>query len=98
MLGSTNAPEPGFHPGARGARHVLGGLACRGLARAGESGARWGLWLSLTIDAVALVLGVVLRFACCRRASCLRGCSRWRMPCFTSLLRGWSKLVASMCA
>ena len=39
MLGSANAPEPGFRPGALGARHVLGGLACRGLARAGESGA-----------------------------------------------------------
>lgn len=107
MVGSINAPEPGFRPGVRwglgspehgrqrthqvfvparaglwhapGVWHalagsgVLGGLACAGgLVRAG------GLWrvlgalarvggvrLSLAIDAVSLVLGVVLRFACC---------------------------------
>ena len=79
MLGSVNAPEPGFRPGARWGLWRAGVLA-----RVGGSGMRWGLvragglWrmlgvlahvggvrLSLAIDAVALVLGVVLRFACC---------------------------------
>ena len=127
MVGSVDAPEPGFCPGARwggfdspehgrqrthqvfvparaGLWHALagsgtlGGLAraggfwhargpgarwwgpahagalahtggCgarwRALARGGGSGARRGVRRSLAIDAVALVLGVVLRFACC---------------------------------
>ena len=44
MLGSANAPEPGFRPGALGARHVLGvwhagaWRALGSLARAGGSG------------------------------------------------------------
>ena len=58
MLGSANAPEPGFHPGALGSWHASGVLACAGglwhalggsgmrwwgLARSGP-GARWGFW------------------------------------------------------
>lgn len=57
MLGSANAPEPGFHPGALGARHVLGGLACRGLARAGESGARRGFGFPWRLTRSRLCLG-----------------------------------------
>lgn len=51
---------------------ALGGLACAGgLVRAGGFWRMLGLWRalgvrrSLAIDAVALALGVVLRFACC---------------------------------
>lgn len=36
MLGSANAPEPGFHPGALGSWHASGVLACAG-----------GLWHAL---------------------------------------------------
>ena len=50
MVGSVDAPEPGFRPGARwgpgtrrGFRHALGALACAGgLWRAGGPGMRWG--------------------------------------------------------
>ena len=50
MVGSVDAPEPGFRPGARwgpgtrrGFRRALGALACAGgLWRAGGPGMRWG--------------------------------------------------------
>ena len=41
MLGSANAPEPGFRPGALGARHVLGGSGMPG------PGTRRGVWRAL---------------------------------------------------
>ena len=50
MLGSVNAPEPGFRPGARwglwraGVLARVGGSGMRwGLVRVGGSGMRWGL-------------------------------------------------------
>ena len=57
MLGSANAPEPGFHPGALGSWHASGVLACAGgLWHAlGGSGMRWwglarsGAWRALGI-------------------------------------------------
>ena len=65
MVGSVDAPEPGFRPGARwgpgmrrGFRHALGALACAGgLWRAGGSGACWGFGFPWRLTRLRLCLG-----------------------------------------
>lgn len=50
MLGSANAPEPGFHPGALGSWHASGVLACAGgLWHALVGSGALGAWRALGI-------------------------------------------------
>ena len=73
MLGSANAPEPGFHPGALGSWHASGVLACAGglwHALGGVLACAGGVWrargLARAGDSGALgfwhALGVLVRW------------------------------------